>query len=144
MDVIFAILKYAVLGFFGLIALLFLLALLFGKRKRTEWEYEAEFRDARRRKIGEFDVERSRIENEEQDFTQKYSFYLRHPELPPQGTVRVWLDDVLVLEGMVHHEGHIRMGNCNLQNDIAKPQTGQLAKVECNGRKLFASPVHPD
>lgn len=144
MDLIFTVVKYAFFGFFGLIALLFVLALLFGKRVRTQWEYEADFRDDKRRKVGEFEVKLSRIEKEEEDFTQKVSFWLRHPALLPHATVRVWLDDVLALEGMVHNEGRIRMGNSNLQNQIAKPETGQLVKVECGGRKLFAAPMHPD
>ena len=46
LELIFAVFKYVLTGFFGLIALLFVAALVFGKRIRKRWELEAEFHDA--------------------------------------------------------------------------------------------------
>ena len=81
METLFDIVKYAFFGFFGLILLLIVVVVLFGKRIRKQWEYEADFRDADGREFGEFEIELSRIEKEEPDFTLKAKFRMRHPAL---------------------------------------------------------------
>lgn len=48
-------------SFFDLIAVLFIFALIFGKRKVKKWEFEAEFRDSSGREFGGFDIELSHI-----------------------------------------------------------------------------------
>ena len=45
MDTLFTIVLYILYGFFGFLLLIFILALLFGKRIKKQWEYEAECLD---------------------------------------------------------------------------------------------------
>lgn len=144
MDTVLLVIKYLFFGFFGLIGVLIVAALLFGKRVITKWEYEAEFRNNRGREIGEFDIKMSRIDKEEPDFTQKTRFWLRHPDLKTHSTVRVWLNDLLILEGMVEKEGRVQLGKENQKNEISRPETGQLCKVECDGRELLVEAIRPD
>jgi hypothetical protein len=144
MEYIFPVLKYLFLGFFGLIGLLFVLALLFGKRMVTKWDYEADFLNDGGREIGEFEVKMSRIEKEEPEFTQKMSFRLRHPGLKVHSTVRVVLDGIVVMEGMVQNAGRVRLGKDNVRVQLEQPEAGQLCQVECDGTVLLEAPIRPD
>ena len=138
MELLFTIVKYAFLGFFGLLGLLVVGALLFGKRMITKWEYEAEFRDGSGREFGEFDIEMSRIEKDEPEFSLKAEFRMRHAALTLHKTVQVFLDDVLVLQGMVTSAGRIRLTHReNLQNRISDAAEGQVCRVVCGGTELF-------
>lgn len=138
MDVIFTILKYSIFGFFGLILVLIVLALLFGRRVRKQWEYEAEFRDEKGREFGEFEIESSRVEKQQADFTVKARFYLRHPGLRAQQRVQVFLEDALVMEGHVQQAGHIRLGNDHMHNVPDHVQEGQQCRIEIDTSE-FAS-----
>ena len=89
MDTLFSIVVYILYGFFGFLLLLFILALLFGKRIKKKWEFEAEFRDDDGREFGEFDIEMSRIVKEEPDFSFKAKFKLRHESLEAGQVCRV-------------------------------------------------------
>ena len=144
MELILAILKFIVLGFVGLIALLIVLALLFGKRKITRWEFEAEFRDARGREFGEFEIEMSRIEKDEPDFSLKAEFKMRHSALTLHKTVQVYLDDVLVLEGMVQTAGRVALDNRHLQNEVGDARLGQICRVDVGSQTLFSEPLAPE
>jgi len=91
--------------------LLIVFALVFGKRVKKKWEYEAEFRDEAGREFGEFDIELSQIQKQEPGYTLKAEFHMRH-ELPGHlQTVQVFLDDLLMLEGEVTHAGRVRLGS---------------------------------
>lgn len=145
MDVVFSVFKYMAYGFVGFVGLLFVLALLFGKRMVRKWDYEAEFRDASGREFGELDVEMSRIEKEEPNFSLKATFKMRHPSLGLHQTVQVYIDDVLLLEGMVKSAGRIRLTHAeNLQTEIADAEEGQMCRVVCGGSELFAEALRPD
>ena len=144
MELILSILKYIVLGFAGLIGMLIVLAVIFGKRKITKWEFEAEFRDDRGREFGEFEIEMSRIEKDEPEFSLKADFKMRHSALALHKTVQVYLDDVLVLEGMVQNAGRAALNNRHLQNEIGDAQLGQLCRVDVGGQTLFSEPLAPE
>lgn len=144
MDVVFAIIKYVFLGFFGLVGALFVFALLFGKRVKKRWEYEAEFRDASGREFGEVDVELSRIEKEEPDYTFKASLRLRHERLVPQSKVQVEIDDKLVLEGMVDKPGFVHLGNEHIRTILDRPSAGQACRVLVGGAVLASAELLPD
>jgi len=144
MELIFSILKYSVFGFFGLIGLLIVVVMVFGKRIDKKWDYEADFRDESGKEFGELDVEMSRIEKDEQDYSLKAKFRMRHPSLKRLATVQVFLDDLLILEGMVEKDGRIRLGKQNLQNEITDPPDGQLCRVVCGGEELFSQVMEPD
>lgn len=144
MESIFAILKYLVFGFFGLIALLVVVVLVFGKRIKKKWDFEAEFRDASGRKFGEFDIEMSRIEKEEPDHTFKAKFRMRHDSMQLHQTVQVYLDDTLIVEGMVSEAGKVFLGKENIRNQVDEARVGQQCRVIVAGQELFSEPLKPD
>jgi len=144
METLIDIIKYTVFGFFGLILLLAVLALLFGKRIRKQWEFEAEFRDDRGREFGEFDIESSRIEKQEPDFSIKAKLRMRHKSLQLHQTVRVYVDDIVVLEGMVQTEGQIQLGHENARDNPGNVQAGQRCRIVIGGNEVFSEALVPD
>lgn len=144
MDTLFSIVLYVLYGFFGLLLLLFVLAMLFGKRIRKKWEFEAEFRHENGREIGEFDIEMSRIDKEEPDYTFKARFKLRHDSLEVGQRVQVYLDDLLVLEGKVESAGRIYLKQDAIVSEATEATAGQVCRVVYGGLERFAEPVRPD
>lgn len=144
MDTIFAVLKYLVFGFFGLIGLLFVLALVFGKRIVKQWEYEAEFHDENGREFAEFDIELSRIAKQETEDTFKAKFRLRHPSLGAGQRVQVFLDDELVLEGNSEKAGRILLGNDHIKTPLETASAGQLCRVVYGGKERFSAAIVRD
>ena len=144
MDLLIDIIKYALAGFFGLIGLLVVLVLLFGKRIRKQWEFEAEFRDDRGREFGEFDIESSRIEKQEPDYSIKAKFRMRHESLTLHQTVQVFIDHILVLEGMVQSEGQIQLGHENARDKPGDVQAGQCCRIHIGGNEMFSEALVAD
>lgn len=144
MDVVFSVLKYLVFGFFGLIGLLFVLALLFGKRMIKQWEYEAEFHDDNGREFAEFDIELSRIAKQETEDTFKAKFRLRHASLEAGQRVQVFLDDTLVLEGMSEKPGRIVLGAEHIKVPLDTASAGQLCRVVYGGVERFSAAIVRD
>ena len=140
-DSIINIAVYLVSGFVGFIFLLFLLALIFGKRVIKKWEFEANFYDDNRREIGEFDIEMKKYAKEEGDFKLEAKFVLKHPELEQGRVVQIYLDNTLLMEGVVEKEGRIRLNNEHLKSDIADPQEGQVCRVLCSSVELFSEKI---
>ncbi len=144
MEVVFDIVKYLAYGFFGIVGLLVLIAVLFGKRIRKQWEYEADFVDEDGREFGEYEIELSRIEKEEPDYTLKTRFRLRHAELKPHSTVQVYIDDTLVLEQMVETEGRVYSRGKPPINAIDKVAAGQVCRVMIGSTEIASAEFHPD
>ena len=144
MDLLFNVLLYGVGGFLGLILLLFILALLFGKRIDKQWEYEAEFVDAKGREIAEFEIESSRIAKQKQDYSLKAEFRCRHPALTPGDRVQVYIDNLLVLAGAVETQGRVRFGNPDLVNAPAEPKAGQVCYIKHNDALLLQQALRKD
>ena len=144
MDLLFDILRYLFLGFFGLIALLVAIVIVFGKRIRKEWEYEAGFRDADGQAFGEFEIELSRIEKVEPDYTLKAKFRMRHPALTAHSTVQVYIDDTLVFEQMVETEGRMYSRGKPPLNRVDGVSAGQVCRVKVGGTELASAEFHPD
>ena len=144
METLYAIAKFLFFGFFGLLGFVLVLVIVFGDRIKKKWEYEAEFRDERGREFGEFEVEMSRIEKKEPNYTLKAEFKMRHAALALHSTVQIFLDQLLVLEGMVKEEGRICLDNSHLVNQVTDPQTGQICRVICGGREILTQEIVPD
>ena len=144
MDTLFSIVVYILYGFFGFLLLLFILALLFGKRIKKKWEYEAEFRDASGREFGELDIEMSRIEKEEPEHTFKATFRMRHESLEPGQRVEVFVDDALVVAGNVQKAGRIYLDKDTVVTPLDEASEGQMCRVVYGGRERFAEPLKPD
>ena len=145
MDTLLSFFKYAVIGFVGLIGLLFLLAIVFGKRVVKEWDYEAEFRNADGREFGEFDIESSRIEKEEPTFSLKAKFKMRHSALALHQAVQIYIDDLLILEGRVENEGRVFLTQKeHLKNSADAVRAGQMCRVVLGGTTLCEEPLVED
>ena len=140
MEFIFSVLKWIGIGFVGLI----IFAFVFGKRVKKLWEYEAEFRDDSFKEFCEFEVEMSKIEKEEVDYTLKVEFYLRHESVKQHQSVQVFLDDLLVLEGMPEKDGYVRLGNSHLQNSIDEPSTENICRIVVGGEEILAQALKRD
>jgi hypothetical protein len=141
---VFALIKYALFGFFGLLALLLVVALLFGKRVKKRWEYEAEFRDIGGNEFGEFDFEMSKIEKEEPEYTFKATFRMRHESLEKGLVIQVYLDDLLVMRGHVEKSGRIYLRKSAVLNAVADPAEGQVCRVVWGGIEQFRATIKPD
>lgn len=144
METFFSIVKYLFLGFFGLLALLIVVAMIFGKRIRKKWEYEADFRDSSGREFGEFEIELSRIDKEEPDYTLKAKLRMRHPALTQHATVQVYVEDTLVFERRVEKEGLIFVARAKLVNPVDKITSGQTCRVVVGGTEIATAEFHPD
>lgn len=144
MDALLTFFKYALSGFFGLIVLLFTLGALFGKRVRTLWEYEADFRDARGREYGEFEIEKSKIEGEDTDYTLKAKLRMRHPSLTRHATVQVYVEDTLAMETTVEKAGHIYVPNEPPLNAFNEITAGQRCRVLVGSTEIASAEFHPD
>ena len=144
MDALFSIVVYILYGFFGFLLLLFLLAMLFGKRIKKKWEFEAEFRDGNGREFGELDIEMSRIEKEEPDFSFKAKFKLRHESLESGQRVQVFLDDLLIMEGKVETAGRILLREDAVVNEATEATAGQICRVVYGGLEHFSQAIRPD
>jgi hypothetical protein len=144
METLFSLVVYLLYGFFGLLLLLFILAIVFGKRIKKLWEYEAEFRDAGGREFGEFDFEKSRIVKDESEYSFKAEFKMRHESLEAGQRVQVFLDDLLVMEGTADRTGRILLGKDAIVNEVEEPRKGQTCRVLYGGLERFTAPVKPD
>ena len=138
MDMIFTILKYLFFGFFGLLGLLIAIVIIFGSKIVKKWDYEAEFHDENGKEFADFDIEMSHILKKEPDYSLKAKFRMRHHSLQLHSTVQVYIDQLLVLEGMVKKAGRVRLTVENLQNELAEPQAGQQCRIVCGGVELFS------
>ena len=139
-EVVFSILKWSGIG----LVVLIVIAILFGKRIKKKWEYEAEFRDASGREYGEFEVELSKIEKEEHDYTLKFEFHLRHEAVRQTQPVQVFIDDLLVLEGMPEKDGYVRLGNDNRQNSVDEPLLDKMCRVVIGDQEVVSEALKRD
>ncbi|MDJ0939645.1 MAG: hypothetical protein QNJ00_07760 [Woeseiaceae bacterium] len=144
MEALFAAVKFVFVGFFGLIAVLVLLALVFGKRIKKQWEFEAEFHDADGREFGEFDIESSRIAKEEPDYTLKAKLHMRHTALTLHASVQVFVEETLILDGRVETEGRVVLDNSHLQVSTASVHTGQDCRVLVGGAEIARAEMRAD
>lgn len=144
MDMIFSIVKITVFGIGGLLVFLVVCAILFGKRVHKRWEYDAEFRDSSGREFGELDMEFSKVERDEPQFTFKAHFKMRHPDLNVHDTVRVAVEDTTVLEGRVEKAGEIRLRQEHVRNTLDNPSSGQVSRVFAGSRELAVAELVTD
>lgn len=144
METLFSVFKYAFFGFFGLLLLLVIIALIFGKRVRKRWEYEAEFCDMSGREFGEFDFELSRIEKDEPEYSFKATFKMRHESLEKGQLVQVYVEDLLVMQGNVTKAGRIFLRDRAVVGEVQDPEPGHVCRVVWGGIEQFRAPIKPD
>ena len=129
MDTFFDILKTVLLGFGALLVALFVLAFLFGKRVRKQWEYEAEFRDDSGREYGEFEIELSQIDKEEAEPTTKLKLQLKDPALEIGRTAVVTLNDRVVFETTIKTAGRVLATETRAADGASRPAEGDICRV---------------
>lgn len=144
METFFTIAKYVVYGIVGFVVLLFVLAVVFGKRIIKQWEFEAEFRDGKGREFGEFDIELSRFAKEETVDSFKAEFRMRHPSLELGLRVQVFLDETLVLEGAVETAGRVYLTSEHIKTELTTASAGQQCRVVYGGQEQFSESIVPD
>ena len=144
METAFAIFKFILAGFFGLVGLLVVIALLFGKRIVKQWDYEAEFRNKAGREFGEFEIELSHVARKETVDTFKAKFKMRHSSLEAGQNVQVFLDDNLVMEGNVETPGRVFLGEEHIVTALSSASSGQICRVAIDGFERFSQPIKPD
>lgn len=144
LETVIDVFAYIAVGFVGFIGLLFILALLFGKRVIKKWEYEANFYNEAGKEVGEFDIEMKKFAKEDGDFALEAKFRLKHSDLNQGNVVQVMLNDELVMEGVVEKEGRIYLKNQHLKSNIENPEAGQICRVTCSSVELFAEPLKVD
>jgi hypothetical protein len=144
MDSLFSLLGYVGFGFLGLVVLLLVITLLFGRRVSKRWEFEAEFRDMSEREFGEFDIELTRVEKEDTEYSFKASFRMRHESLEKGQRVEVYLDDTLVMRGEVKKAGRILLREKAIMNPVSDPREGQVCRIVWGGIEQFRAPLRPD
>ncbi|MEM7432760.1 MAG: hypothetical protein AAF351_12625 [Pseudomonadota bacterium] len=144
METLFEIAKYLVIGFFGLIGLLIVIAVIFGKRVYKQWEYEADFKDASGREFGEFEVELSRIDKEEVDDTLKAKLKMRHEALVLNASVDVFIDQTKVLETTVEKAGRVFTRDTPLLPSFDGVSAGQTCRVLVDGVEIASAEFHKD
>lgn len=144
LETVLSIIKYLVLGFFGLVLLLVLIAAIFGKRIIKKWELEAEFKDANGQDFGEFEVELSRIDKKEPDYTLKAKFHMRHRALKQHAPVQVYVEDTLVFERRVEKEGRLHVLRSELVNPVGNDASGKTCRVVVGGIEIASAELHPD
>lgn len=139
-----SIIFYAIGGFFGFIFLLFILALIFGKKVEKKWELEADFLNSAGKEIGEFEIELKRYPKEQTEFELNAKLFLRHDSLKTGRTIEVLLEGQLVMRGTVQKPGVIRLGNDDLMADITDPKAGLTCIVLCESVELCRAPLRHD
>ena len=144
MELLFDIIKAVTLVFIGFVALIAILAMMFGKRIMKRWEFEADFRDADGREFGDFEIELSRIAKQEPDYTLKTKLRMRHPALTPHATVQVYIEDTLVFEQMVEKEGRIFVHGKPPVNSPGEVSKGQTCRVMVGGTEIATAEFRPD
>lgn len=144
METVLSVMKYLLLGFFGLVVLLVVITILFGKRVIKKWEIEAEFRDADGKEFGEFEIELSRIDKKEPDYTLKAKFHMRHPALTQHATVQVYVEDTLVFERRVEKEGRLHVMRSELVNPVGNDALGKTCRVVVGSTEIASAEFHPD
>ena len=96
------------------------------------------FITTRHKEIGEFDIEMKKYAKEEGDFSLDANFRLKHSELMIGRVVQIFLEDELVMEGIVEKEGRITLNNKHLKSEINDPHEGQVCRVMCSSVELFS------
>lgn len=144
MNLLIDVIKYSVFGVIALLAVLVVVALVFGKRVRKQWEFEAEFRDASGREFGEFEIECSRIEKVEPAYTVKAKLELKDAALTPGEAVRVFIDDTPILDGTVTAAGFIRLKQEGLLPAAHNVHAGQRCIIAIGGREAYSEVLRPD
>jgi hypothetical protein len=142
MENAFSVVWYLLYGFFGLLLLLFVLAALFGKRRRRT--VEAGFRDLGGQEFGRFELEWSRLAKAESGYACKAKFSLRHDSLEKGQQVEVYLGDTLVLRGEAGRNGRIQLRDKAVISEAGDPGQGQVCRVVWGGIEQFRAPVRPD
>ena len=135
MEVIFDLLNviakgigYVIAGFVGLI----ILTIIFGKKVESRYDLEAEFQDDSGKEFAEFDIKFWRYAKEADEYQLKASFRWSDPRLSIGDKVSVYLNETLVLEGVVEKSSSIRLSSKHIKNTPENAKQGDECRVLLN------------
>ncbi len=115
--------------FFGLFAALVVVMATTGQWSTKHWEFEADLREPTSgAHIAEFEIELSRWLRKEEDYSLKAELEIDHEICPPGETLRVFIEDVLVLRGPA---GAVRtdLDTTHLTVTDITPSEGQVCRL---------------
>ena len=130
--------------FFGLMAFVVLVVVVFGKRVHKLWEYEADFWDETGKYVGEFEIEMSKVGKEAIDHTLKAEFDARHDSLAPGQSVELFVDDLRVMQGTVVHAGKVVLTVDDLTVGDFHPLVGQTCRVSIDTQERWTADLKLD
>lgn len=133
-----------VLIVFGLIALLVLVVVVFGKRVHKLWEYEAHFSDETGKYVGEFEIEMSKVGKDAIDHTLKAEFEARHESLALGQLVEVYVDGLVVMQGTVVDAGKVVLTVDDLTVREFEPTVGQTCRVMIDAQERWSADLKLD
>ncbi len=140
LDVIFKGVGLVVAGFIGLIVF----AVLFGKKVESRYDLEAEFLDDDGKEIAEFDIKLWRYAKEAGNFQLKASFTWKDSQLSVGDKVQVFLQDLLVMEGIVEKATEIKLFKQHIKNTPDNAKQGNECRVLVNGNQRLCQAMIND
>lgn len=131
---------YVIAGFVGLI----ILAIIFGKKVESRYDLEAEFQDDSGKEFAEFDIKLWRYAKEAGEYQLKASFRWSDARLSMGDKVSVYLNETLILEGVVETASSIRLSSKHIQNSPENAKQGDECRVLLNGKLALKQSVLDD
>lgn len=127
----------------GLIVLLVLFVVIFGKRIDRLWEYEAKFRNELGQEFGEFEIEMSKV-GKETTHTLKGELRVRHESLKVGQMVEVFIDDRIVLGGATDVNGQVLLDQAGLLVTQFEPVAGQMCRIVIDADERWQAELQID
>ena len=144
MDAVFGVLKTIGIVLVVAFVALFIVAMLFGKRKIRKWDFEAEFYDEQGEEFAELEIELSRWEKTEPEFSFKAELTMRHEALNVGSSVQAFVNNDLIVEGKAEKAGRIWFGNEQIVNQPSDPKAGDPCRIVVDGQDVATAMLRPD
>jgi len=137
LELLFSIIKYAFLGFFGVISLLIIITIIFGDKIENRWRFKALFHDGNNNQIGRFRITLFGYVKKDKPDQIKIKLRLKHPQLMQGALVKVYIDDRLYYEWSVKKQGKASFGKVmdikDFKYSLDEPALGRICKIKCSG-----------
>jgi len=100
LTLIFDIIKYFFLGFFGLVIVIIILTIVFGDQIKNKGHYQASFFDGENNATGRFRAIIYRYTKKDKPEQLKIKFSLKHPQIVSGAMVKIYIEEHLFYEIM--------------------------------------------
>jgi len=146
LTLLFDIIKYFFLGFFGLVIVIIILTIIFGDQIENKGHYQALFVDDKNNAIGRFRAIIYRYTKKDKPERLKIKFSLKHPQIVSSAMVKIYIDEHLFYEITATKNGKISFGKSMDKNDfegeLASLVNGALCKIKCSGFILASAELN--